>query len=525
MSDRQRFGKDTQDEVNRLRAYQQQKLLSIVGTGSHREEVFRAFLDASTEAIVLADKNLNLVAMNSVALRLMASGVTMADIMGKSILDVVPGVRESGRYEAYRRVVETGEPFVADDVAPHPGLGEMHLSVRAFRVHDGMGLIVSDMTERRKNEDLALRFEKLESLSMLAGGIAHDFNNLLSGIFGYMDLALHNAPAQSDEARFLTMAMRTIDRARGITQQLLTFAKGGAPHKKRESLFPMVEETVRFCLSGSNVACEFHVEDNLNACDFDRTQIGQVVENLVINAQQAMPTGGTLRVVATNMATVPVVLTDPAVETWVCLSFVDTGVGIPAKLLSRIFDPFFTTKQRGSGLGLATCHSIIRQHGGGIDVSSTPGEGTTFRVYLPAAAAVVTATGADDADFHKGSGTILLMDDQDVVLDAFSFMLAHFGYTVQRTADGNEAMAALLAALDRNTPFCAIILDLTVPGKTGGLEVIEKIRAIDDKIPVFVTSGYSNDPVMSAPARYGFTDHIAKPFTQAELAAVLNRHL
>ena len=499
--------------------------LSTGEANSSGGEAFHAFLNASTEAIVLADKELNFLALNQAALRLMAPDSEASAIVGKNIVDVVPGIRESGRYDAYRRVIETGEPFVADSVVPHPSFGELLLSVRAFRVRDGMGLIVSDNTARKRNEALVLRSEKLESLALLAGGIAHDFNNLLSGIYGYMDLALQDAPPQGKGARFLNSAMRTIDRARGITRQLLTFSRGGAPNCKTDALFPLVEETVRFCLSGSNVACEFSVEDDLKLCEFDRTQIGQVIENIVINAQQAMPQGGTLKIAAFNTQNVPEVLQKNGVEELVCLAFTDTGIGIPENLIANIFDPFFSTKQQGSGLGLATCHSIIKRHNGCIDVSSTPGEGTTFRICLPASEEAVPEKDSPMDTKHQGLGTVLVMDDQLVVLDAFRYMLENFGYGVHQTTHGEEAVAAYLNEKKKGTPYCAVILDLTIPGKKGGLEVIDQIRRDDAQLPVFVTSGYSNDPVMSDPKKHGFTDQIAKPFTYADLAAVFNKYM
>ncbi len=243
--------------------------------------------------------------------------------------------------------------------------------------------VFRDMTEKQKMIEHALQTQKLESLGVLAGGIAHDFNNLLAGIFGHMDLArLSSNPA--DRSEYLSQAMGAIDRARNLTSQLLTFAKGGAPAKNIESLTPFLEETTRFALSGSTVSCRFDIAEDLWRCNFDRHQIAQVIDNLVRNAQQAMPTGGTITVSARNLAHGREEL--PALENsrYVAIAIIDTGSGIPKETLPRIFDPFFTTKQKGHGLGLATSYSIVAQHGGSIAVASDPGKGSTFTVYLPA---------------------------------------------------------------------------------------------------------------------------------------------
>jgi PAS domain S-box-containing protein len=250
--------------------------------------------------------------------------------------------------------------------------------------------IIHDITERKKTEEEHLKYEqqlqqnqKLESLGILAGGIAHDFNNLMGGIFGYIDIANENSN-DSHVSSNLSKAMDTIERARALTRQLLTFAKGGSPILQTGTLSPFLRETVQFALSGSNVSCRYDIPKELLACIFDVHQIGQVIDNLIINAQQAMPSGGTIEVSARNIMLEEKAHPKLPKGNYVKVAVKDGGIGIPEEIISKIFDPFFTTKSKGHGLGLATCYSIMKKHGGCIDVESEPGRGSTFTVYLPA---------------------------------------------------------------------------------------------------------------------------------------------
>ncbi len=387
----------------------------------------------------------------------------------------------------------------------------------------GVVLVFRDMTEKQRLIEAAQRTQKLESLGVLAGGIAHDFNNLLGGIFGYIDLA--QTQAEDPELRqYLGQALGTIDRARGLTQQLLTFAKGGAPVRRVAPLFPFVEETVRFALSGSTVTGRFEVAAGLRAVDYDRSQIGQVVDNLVINALQAMPLGGTITVSAENVHVGASDDTRLPVGEYVRLSVSDTGIGIPAALLPRIFDPFFTTKAKGSGLGLAISHSIVHQHDGLIEVRSEPGKGATFEVYLPAARGLGEQPSARAVERPKGAGLVVAMDDEEAIRKTVSRFLELQGYSVATFPEG-RSMIAFLQALPVDGPRpVAILLDLTVPGGMGGLEALAYVRAWDASVPVFVSSGYAADPVMADPARFGVAASISKPFRGSDLVAMLARH-
>lgn len=388
-----------------------------------------------------------------------------------------------------------------------------------------------DITDRKLAEEERLHYEqalqqnqKLESLGILAGGIAHDFNNLMGGVFGHIDMA-REASADERVTRYLAQAMNAIDRARGLTAQLLTFAKGGDPIRKVGYLFPFIEDTARFALSGAAIACRVHVPPGLAACSFDRNQIGQVIDNLVINAQQAMPAGGTIDISAENISfgenEHPLL---PRGD-YVTVAVKDSGIGIPEELLPRIFDPFFTTKTKGHGLGLATCHSILHRHGGCITAESDPGRGSTFRLYLPAERSTVLPADEERTVRHAGSGTFLVMDDEDVMRDAVSSMLISFGYSVIAAKSGDEALDIFRSEKSAGRSFAGMIFDLTVPGGMGGKEAVAAIRAVDRDVPVFVASGYADDSAMKDPAAYGFSGSIGKPFRKADLEAMLERSI
>lgn len=385
-------------------------------------------------------------------------------------------------------------------------------------------VIFIDITEKQKLLESAQRADKLESLGILAGGIAHDFNNLLGGIYGLMNMA-SSSNNINEIKEYLSASLSTMNRARGLTQQLLTFAKGGAPQRKIEELFPFIKETAEFALSGSTVGISFNYPEKLWPCIIDKSQISQVIENIIINAQQAMPAGGNIQLSAQNISLANKEHPELKAGNYVKISIKDSGIGIPKEIISRIFDPFFTTKIKGHGLGLATCYSIINRHGGFIDVESDSGRGSSFHVFLPASTDEYALASDQTAAMHKGKGTFLLMDDQKVIRDTVGAMLRSFGYSVVLKNSGEDAIDFVKKDLSEGNKITAMIFDLTIPGCMGGKEAITEIRKISKEIPVFVASGYADDPVMSEPKKHGFTASISKPFTMADLANVLNKNL
>lgn len=381
---------------------------------------------------------------------------------------------------------------------------------------------LKDLEERAKLLEISQRNQKPEALGVFAGGIAHDFNNLLGGMIGYIDLAR----CYTGDARvsgYLDGCVTAVQCARGLTNQLLTFAKGGLPLLRSMSIFTALKESVSLALSGSNVASSFNVEENLWPCLVDREQIGQVFCNIAINAVQAMPAGGMLKVKANNVTFGAKGHASLASGDYVKVSIIDQGDGIPQHILPNIFDPFFTTKSQGQGLGLAICHSIILRHGGAIDVFSELGEGTTFDVYLPA----IVQGPLEEVEkhsapvIHKGRGLVIVMDDEEVMRDVMHDLLETMGYSVTCASDGLEAKNMLKTALAESKEISAMFLDLTVAGGLGGKEIISDLRSLAPTLPIIVMSGYADDPIMAQATRYGFTASIRKPFHREDLEKVL----
>ena len=385
--------------------------------------------------------------------------------------------------------------------------------------------VVRDITERKKAEKEILKSQKLESLGVLAGGIAHDFNNLLTAILGNISIAESFADSDSKDNmhKALKEAENASIRAKSLSQQLLTFASGGFPIKKVISAGGFIKGAAGFALKGSNVGCKYSISDNLAPVEVDEGQIGQVIQNLIINACQAMPEGGVINVRAENINIDSKKALPLKSGRCVKISIKDHGVGIPQKHISKIFDPYFTTKQTGSGLGLATTYSIIKTHGGYITVNSKVGEGTTFCVYLPATDKKVDV----EMDTEKGSflsqGRILIMDDEEIIRNFACDALRHFGYEVDSAINGEEAINLYKRAGELGQPFNAVILDLTVPGGMGGKETVKELLKIDPGANVIVSSGYSNDPIMAEYNKHGFKGVVAKPYKLKELSEVVNK--
>jgi signal transduction histidine kinase/CheY-like chemotaxis protein len=386
----------------------------------------------------------------------------------------------------------------------------------------GTVLVLRDVTVRQRFEQELQRASRLESVGILAGGIAHDFNNILTAIMGNVTLALLDAEALSKTERYLREAERATLRARDLTQQLLTFAKGGDPVRAAVLLPEIITEAAQFVLHGSRVKCEFDLPANLWPANADKGQIGQVVQNLVINAIQAMPEGGTIRISAQN-ETVTIDSHKSLVPgDYVHLIVTDTGTGIRAEHLAKIFDPYFTTKQQGSGLGLTTAYSIIRKHNGHIEVESELGRGTIFNIWLPA----LHEQQLDLPEQQKETtsplkGRVLFMDDEEPIILMASTLLQRLGFEVEVTRDGAETVQKFETAHAAGRPFDLVVMDLTVPGGIGGREAIEQLRRIDPGVKAIVSSGYSSDPVLANYRAYGFRGMVAKPYKIEDFTRVL----
>lgn len=418
--------------------------------------------------------------------------------------------------------------------------GETIINERVLKRDDGINIIVEthsrmmpdgtfqsilrDVTEKQKLTESLQRAQKLDSLATLAGGIAHDFNNMLGGMLGYIDLARNYSKRVEDTAEYLDKAMTVFDRAKNLTGQLMTFARGGDPSLKTESIVPILTEYASSALSGSDIKHSFSIQDNLWLTRIDRSQIGQVIYNIVTNAREFMNPDGEITISAGNITREKSQPGQLKPGNYIKVEISDTGKGIPNDMLPHIFDPFFTTKKKGNGLGLSTSYSIIIKHGGSLDVESVYGKGSRFWFYLPAVMPGSGESPSTDSVKHKGSGIVLIMDDEYFIREIISQMLEHMGYRTFQASCGNELLGIYNSYKD-NPDLKCIILDLTIPGGMGGKDTAEEIRKYDTKIPVIASSGYSSDMVMSDPGSYGFSDSIRKPFTVNELSVLLNRHL
>ncbi len=387
--------------------------------------------------------------------------------------------------------------------------------------------LAQDVTERKKWEEDHVRAAKLESLGLLAGGLAHDFNNLLTAIVGQLSLAKfgldnsHPLFSRIHEAELASL------RAQDLAKQLLTFSKGGIPVKKIAALPKMIEENTRLVLAGSNVRPVFEISQDLWLVDVDIGQISQVIHNLVINARQAMEEGGECIIQAHNMGedTSDGLRYGPlgvkSAERWVRIAVLDQGIGISKENLSKIFDPYFTTKSMGTGLGLATSYSIIKNHGGVLSAESEVGKGSTFSFVLPALSPDKIVEQPLKSKVKFGEGKILIMDDESQIRKVLGEMLETCGYHYQAANSGEEAIEMFRHAQQTGDPFSAVILDLTIPGGLGGKEVIGQLLTMDPDVRAIVVSGYSNDPVLANYRAYGFKGRVAKPFNLIDLSLAL----
>ncbi|MGD1074948.1 MAG: PAS domain S-box protein [Thermodesulfovibrionales bacterium] len=490
------------------------------------EERFRSIFENVSVGIALVGMNGSVLTVNEALCRFL--GYHAHEILGRRFSEFVFSADKKNDRGLYEELLAGGrKSYLVDKRFVHDN-GEViwgRLTVSCIRDEDGhpqkAAVVCEDISERKKMQSGLLRAQKLESLGILAGGIAHDFNNLLTVILGNISLAkLQVGPGDELSDRMMEAEKASL-RAKDLTQQLLTFSRGGAPLKKTSSIADLIQESAEFALRGSRTRCVFSVAPDLWSADVDEGQISQVINNLIINGAQAMPEGGTISVKAENMAVDAESLLPLRKGNYVKISISDEGVGIPEEVMESIFDPYFTTKPTGSGLGLSTSYSIVKNHGGYITLESQPGVGTTFYVYLPASRKEIPQkTGRDKR--LPGKGSILVVDDEEMVRFVIGNMLQSLGYEAEFAQNGEEALRLYRDGQETEHPFDAVVIDLTIPGGMGGKETVRRLIEIDPEVKAIVSSGYSNDPVMAEYTKYGFSGVIAKPYTCEELSQVLH---
>ena len=499
---------------------------------------FAVTLASIADGVITTDAGGRVIFANRVAENLL--GRSQQELAGSELSGFFQtGSSNANRSDALWRVLESGEVVIQPNgaFAAHKNGMRIPVAESTAPIRNRAGKIIGavrvfrDITQDQRMAAEMAKASKLESIGLLAGGIAHDFNNILTAVVGNISLAkmfLHD-PARA--AAKLDEAERASFRARDLTTQLLTFSKGGAPIKKLARLQDIIRESIGFALHGSKVVCRFSLPDSLPPVEADAGQLSQVINNLAINAVQAMPDGGTLDVWAQERDLEDGHPTGLPPGRYVKICVEDSGAGIPPEDQVKIFDPFFTTKDHGSGLGLATSYSIIKNHGGLINFDSIVDVGSIFRVYLPVSerpadrVELPGGTVAVDGEAQRGDGRVLVMDDEADIRQLASGMLEQLGYEVSAVPDGQMAIERFQRARDQGTPYDVVILDLTVPGGLGGLEVIERLRSLAPNVRAIVSSGYANAPIMADYSRHGFADILSKPYRIEEIAAVVHRVL
>lgn len=440
-------------------------------------------------------------------------------VFQRPIDDIMKGLLATGRWEGKlihsakdgRHIVVSSRWVLQHDKNNHP-----------WRIME----INSDITDQESVQDELLRMQRLESLGVLAGGIAHDFNNILTGIMGNISLAMMAINTPDKAHLLLQQAEKASQRAAELAYQLLTFARGSKPIKKTVNARGLIEETTSLVLHGSNVLGNINLPSDLHTIEADEGQIHQAFQNIIINAVQAMPDGGTISISAANVTLDASNTMSLPAGKYVKFAFSDTGCGISVENQTKIFDPYFTTKLQGKGIGLASTHSIISKHGGHIAVHSEPGKGTTFEITLPESGQQAPEYEAARTALlpreHTGI-SILVMDDEEMIRNLMAEILRELGYCVTTCSNGDEAIALYSSAMEKNSPFFTVIMDLTIPGGMGGKEAAQVILNIDPDARLIVSSGYSNDPVMADYAEYGFAETMVKPYKASIVADVIRR--
>jgi len=491
-------------------------------------------LSSIGDGVIAVDLTGKITLMNTVAEEI--TGWTADIALGRNLAVVLSLTTENSSeppVDLLRQVQKTGAPCYRQEVVSiySDDVEEKIIADSAAPIRDqdgkiiGIIIVIRDVTEKVRIRKELETSQNLESIGLLAGGIAHDFNNLLTAIYGNISLAKMYPDDKNKVFHYLDKTENSLAQAKALTEQLLTFAKGGSPVKQLVNIGPLLEEIAKFSLRGSKTNLQTDIAADLWLAEVDTGQFSQVINNLAINANQAMPGGGTLTIKAENMLLSPMeIIPEKENDYYIKITVADQGFGISQKHLDKIFAPYFTTKHEGSGLGLATVYSIIRNHHGQIKAESEVGKGSTFTILLPASGATAenNIEAQDSIEIGQtGRGKILIMDDEEFVREICGEILMAMGHTVDYAADGQEALEKYQQSMGEQQPFDLVIMDLTIPGGMGGKETISKLLKIDPQAKAIVSSGYSHDDVMANYQDYGFHGVAAKPYLFSDLNKVI----
>lgn len=497
------------------------------------EQRFRALFENSTNIMQIVATDGHFLHVNPAWLK--AFGYNRDEVNNLTIFDLIAPDCQGHCEKTFQQVLADDRVHQIDTTFIDNDGQRIEIEGSAIAIFkDGKPLysqcIFRNVTEKRKMEEELLKTQKLESIGVFAGGLAHDFNNLLTAVLGNISLARATVAEGTPLGCRLKKVEKATLRARGLTQQLLTFAKGGAPIKKLSGIADLVKDSVDFSLRGSNIKQEYQFTPDLWTAEVDENQLSQVIQNLVINAGQAMPDGGCLTVTGENITLGSDNYIGLQAGRYLLLTVSDEGYGISRQDQDKIFDPYFSRKESGSGLGLAVAYAIMKKHDGLIRVDSVPGRGTTFSLYLPAALPGALhqrfeKTGKRQHEGSTSGGNILIMDDEKSVRDVAGEMLDFLGYKNSSAEHGKQAIMLYREALSKGKPFDAVLMDLTIPGGMGGQETMARLLEIDPQATGIASSGYANDPIMAHFTDYGFSAVIPKPYQMDELRITLAQAL
>ena len=479
-------------------------------------------LENTTDGFLALDSDWKFIYVNPKAASLL--DCSRDELLGESFWKRFPKVGGSLFENDYRKKMAEGSAleFEATDAT------DSHwFEVHAYPSGQGISVFFRDVNRRKTTEEERLKTSKLESLGTLAAGIAHDLNNILTVISGNIGLAQFGASEQAGNyLPSLSKASRAAEYAAHLSNQLLTFAKGSMPYKQIAAVGELLTQACEFALHGSNLRAEIQVAPDLCKAEVDADQIKQVVNALILNARDAMPFGGTVRLHSENVEVKQDANAMLAPGHYLKVSISDHGEGITPEVAAKMFDPYFTTKALASGLGLSIGQSILKKHGGLLHLESSTADGSTFAFYLPAAEVKISApkaTSGRERKFNFDRQRVLVMDDDESIRDLTAQLLGTLGYDVTAVPDGVEAIRTYERALRAGERFQAVILDATVRGGLGGVPTIERLRQVDPDVTAIICSGYSDESALTEFLSYGFRAALPKPFTRTELGDVLQR--